>query len=90
VDCSARFDSTGASLETDAFASDVRRWTSRRSEVRSEPARVSIACAAADWIVHWSKTASVNPASKHSPDLVGLFATLRPSIVDDDGQISKS
>jgi hypothetical protein len=32
----------------------------------------------------------VNPASKHRPDLVGLFATLRPSIVDDDGQISES
>jgi hypothetical protein len=56
---------------------------------RSEPARVSISRAEADWILHWSKTASVNPASKHSPDLFGLFATLRPSTVDDKGRIQR-
>jgi hypothetical protein len=78
----------GASLETSAFALAVRLWTSRLWEVkRSEPARTSISCAEADWISHWSKTASVNPASKHSPDLFGLFATLRPSAVDDKGQV---
>jgi hypothetical protein len=80
----------GASLETSAFASAVRLWTSRLWEMkRSEPARVSISCAEADWILHWSKTASVNPASKHSPNLFGLFATLRPSTVDDKGQIQR-
>src|SRR3982074_923006 len=78
----------GVSLETSAFASAARLWTSRLWEMkRSEPARVSISCAEADWISHWSKTASVNPASKHSPSLFGLFATLRPSPVDDKGQI---
>jgi len=77
----------GASLETSAFALAVR-LTSRLWEVkRSEPARASISCAEADWISHWSKTASVNPASKHSPDLFGLFATLRPSAVDDKGRV---
>jgi hypothetical protein len=80
----------GVSLETSAFASAVRLWTSRLWEMkRSEPARVSISCAEADWISHWSKTASVNPASKHSPSLFGLFATLRPSTVDDKGQIQQ-
>src|ERR1700687_998613 len=81
----------GASLETSAFASAVRLWTSRLWEMkRPEPARVSISCAEADWILHWSKKASVNPASKHSPNLFGLFATLRPSTVDDDkGQIQR-
>jgi hypothetical protein len=54
---------------------------------RSEPARVSISCAETDWISHWSKTASVNPASKHSPNLFGLFSTLHPSTADDKGQI---
>jgi len=78
----------GASLETSAFALALRLWTSLLWEVkRSEPARTSISCAKADWISHWSKTASVNPASKHSPDLFGLFATLRPSTVDDKGQV---
>jgi hypothetical protein len=73
-----------ASLETSAFALAVRLWTSRLWEVkRSEPARTSISCAEADWISHWSKTASVNPASKHSPDLF----TLRPSTVDDKGRV---
>jgi hypothetical protein len=56
---------------------------------RSEPARGSISSAEADWISHWSKTASVNPASKHSPNPFGLFATLRPSTVDDKGQIQR-
>jgi hypothetical protein len=79
-----------ASLETSAFASAMRLWTSRLWEIkRSEPARVSISCAEADWILHWSKTASVNPASKHSANLFGLFATLRPSTVDDRGQIQR-
>jgi hypothetical protein len=32
----------------------------------------------------------VNPASKQSPDLFGLFATLHPSIVDDKVQFSES
>jgi hypothetical protein len=69
----------------------VRFWTSRFWEMkRSEPARVPISCAEADWILHWSKTASTNPASKHSPNLVGLFATLRPSTVDDKGQINET
>jgi hypothetical protein len=80
----------GASLETSAFASAVRLWTSRLWETkRSEPARVSISCAEADWILHWSKTASVTPASKHSPNFFGLFVTLRPSTVDDKGQIQR-
>jgi hypothetical protein len=80
----------GVSLETSAFASAVRLWTSRLWEMkRSEPARVSISCAEADWILHWSKTASVNPASKHSANLFGLFVTLRPSTVDDRGQIQR-
>src|SRR3981081_78986 len=80
----------GASLETSAFASAVRLWTSCLWEMkRSEPARVSISCAEADWILHWSNTASMNPASKHSPNLFGLFATLRPSTVDDKGQIQR-
>jgi hypothetical protein len=56
---------------------------------RSEPARVSISRAEADWMLHWSKTASVNPASKHSPDLFGLFATLCPSTADDKAQIQR-
>jgi hypothetical protein len=56
---------------------------------RSEPARVSISCAEADWILHWSKTASANPASKHSPNFFGLLATLRPSTVDDKDQIQR-
>jgi hypothetical protein len=59
---------------------------------RSEPARVSISWAEADWILHWSKKAkkaSANPASKHSPNFFGLFATLRPSTVDDKGQIQR-
>jgi hypothetical protein len=56
---------------------------------RSEPARVSISCAEADGILHGSKTASVNPASKHTPNLFGLFATLRPSTVDDKGQFQR-
>jgi hypothetical protein len=43
---------------------------------------VSASLAEAGWISHWSKTASASPASKQSPDLFGLFATLRPSIVD--------
>ena len=73
-----------------AFASAVRLRTSRVWEMkRSEPARVSISCAEADWILHWSKTASVNPATKHSPNPFGLFATLRPSTVDDKGQIQR-
>jgi hypothetical protein len=81
----------GASLETSAFASAVRLWTSSRWEIkRSEPARVSISCAEADSILHWSKTASVNPASKHSPNLFGLFATLRLSTLDDKGQIQQN
>jgi hypothetical protein len=80
----------GASLETSAFASAVRLWTSRLWEMkRSEPARVSISCAEADWILHWSKTASANPASKHSPNFFGLLATLRPSTVDDKDQIQR-
>jgi hypothetical protein len=73
-----------ASLETSAFASAVRLWTSRLCELkRSEPARGSISFAEADWILHWSKTASVNPANKHSPNLFGRFATLCPSTVND-------
>ena len=59
-------------------------WTSSRWEIkRSEPARVSISCAEADSILHWSKTASADAASKHSRDVFGLFTTLRPSIVDE-------
>jgi hypothetical protein len=81
-----------ASLETSAFAVAVtmRLWISCIWEIkRSEPARVSISRAEADWISHWSTTASVNPASRHSPDLFSLFATLRPSTVDDQGQIQR-
>jgi hypothetical protein len=44
---------------------------------------VLVSFAEADWISHWSKTASVKPASKQNLDLFGLFATLRPSTVDD-------
>src|SRR6202171_5231351 len=77
----------GASLETSAFASAVRLWTSCLWK-RSEP-RVSISSAEAGWILHWSNTASVNPASKHGPDLFSLFVTLRPSTVDDKGQIQR-
>jgi hypothetical protein len=51
---------------------------------------VSISSAEAGWILHWSKTASANPASKHGPDLFGLLATLRPSTVDDKGQIQRN
>jgi hypothetical protein len=78
----------GASLETSAFASAVRVWTSCLWK-RSEP-RVSISSAEAGWILHWSKTASMNPASKHGPNLFGLSATLRPSTVDDKGQIQRN
>jgi hypothetical protein len=39
--------------------------------------------------LHWSKTASVNPASKHSLNIFGLFATFRPSTIDDKGQIQR-
>jgi hypothetical protein len=31
----------------------------------------------------------MNPASKHGPNLFGLSATLRPSTVDDKGQIQR-
>jgi hypothetical protein len=81
----------GASRETNAFASEVRWWTSGVSEVRrAESAPVLISRAAADWIVHWSKTASVTPASKHNPGLFGLFPKFRPSTVEDKGQISET
>ena len=80
----------GVSVETSALASAARLWTSRFWEMkRSEPARVSLSLAEADWISHGSKTASVNPASKHSPNVFGLFATLRPSTADDKGQIQR-
>ena len=77
-------------METSAFALAVRLWTSRFWDVeRSEPARASVSCAEADWISQGSKTASVNPASKHSADRFGLFATLRPLTIDDIGRIQR-
>ena len=40
-----------------------------------ETAPVSVSFARAGWSPPWSKTASVNPASKQSPDLFDRFAT---------------
>jgi hypothetical protein len=75
-----------ASPETSAFASAVRLWTLCRWK-RSEP-RASVSPAEAGWILHWSETVSNNPASKHGPNFF-LFVTLRPSTVDDKGQIQR-
>ena len=84
IACGADFDSTGASLETNAFASTTRFWKSRISEAkRSETAPALVSFAEAERISHWSKTASAKPASNQNPDLFGLSVTFRPSTVDD-------
>ena len=68
----------------------MRFETARRSEtVRSEPARVSLSRAAAGWTVHWRTIASANPASKHVREGFSLFATLRPSVVEDNARSAR-
>ena len=85
-----RFGWIGASPDTSAFALAARLSTSRIGEMQTfQRPRVSISCAEADGILHWSKAASVSPASKHGPNLFGRFATLRPSTVDDKGQVQR-
>jgi len=71
-------------------------WTSRFREIkRSEPPRASLSCAEASrcaethWMLHESGRTSVNPPNKPGPNLFGLLATLRPSTVNDKGQIQR-
>jgi len=71
-------------MEAGAFASACSCATRVRELVRSRPPRVSGSCAKADRLPQGSRTASVNPASKHNLNLVDLFDTLGPSAFGDE------